>query len=406
MFNRIIIIILVLIVLLTAAIGLHSYTLSQQIDALGQQINILNQRLTTAQEEQATRLDTIKGELAAFKSETLMELGSLEDDIQETSTRIATLQEELNEVAMSISQSIMRADEIYQQANQAVVRINDGDRTLGSGFILDAKGYVVTAYHVVEELSEADVVFSDGTISSAVIIGNCPFSDIAVLSLDKMPEVEPLRFGDSSNVSPGDPVVTIGNPFNLPQSLTSGIVSQLNRSVKIEQNSTSRSVPNLIQFDATVNFGNSGGPLLNSSGEVVGLVIARIDPERGEGIYYAVSSNKVKRVAGSIIEFGYFDYPWLGIFISNVTLGEADNRGLDFINGALVEEIVDGSPSDVAGIEVNDIIVAIDGQAITDVASLISYLAEYYSVGDDADINVIRSGDNIVLILTIGKRPS
>ena len=141
-------------------------------------------------------------------------------------------------------------------------------------------------------------------------------------------------------------------------------------------------------------------------GEVVGLAIARVDPERGEGIYYAVSSSKVKRVADSIIELGYFDYPWLGIYISNVTLEEADTRNFDSINGALVKEIVDGSPSDIAGMSIDDVILALDGQSITDVASLISYLAEYYSVGDEVKITVLRDKDIIVLSLTIGKRPS
>ncbi|MFC1929539.1 trypsin-like peptidase domain-containing protein [Chloroflexota bacterium] len=406
MFNKVIIVILVFLVLLGAAIGTHSYMLSQQVEALRQQMNILSIRLTTYQEEQAAHLENIQDELAVFKSYTLMELSSLEDEIQETSNRVAILQEEISEVAMSMSRSVMRADEVYRATNQAVVRITNGQVTLGSGFIMDTKGHVVTAHHVVEELSVATVIFSDGTISSADITGYCPFSDVAVLSLDNALGVEPLRLGDSSQVLPGDPVVAIGNPFNLPQSLTSGIVSQLNRNVEIAQDSTTHSVPNLIQFDATVNFGNSGGPLLNSNGEVVGLVIARIDPERGEGIYYAVSSNKVKRVADSIIELGYFDYPWLGIYISNVTLEEADTRGLDSINGALVKEVVEGSPSDVAGIQVNDIIVAIDGEQITDVAFLVSYLAEHKDVGDDADITVMRSGDNIVVILVVGKRPS
>ena len=163
---------------------------------------------------------------------------------------------------------------------------------------------------------------------------------------------------------------------------------------------------NLIQFDAATNPGNSGCPLLNSAGEVIGMVIARINPDEGDGIYYAVSSNKFKRVAASLITRGSFDYPRIGVNVSNLTPQQVQTRGLETVNGALVRGVTADSPAMTAGIEVDDIIVAIDGLVIRNVAELTSYLGEHKSPGDASTIELIRGTTRLELSLNIGNQPS
>jgi serine protease Do len=163
-------------------------------------------------------------------------------------------------------------------------------------------------------------------------------------------------------------------------------------------------VPNLIQFDAAVNFGNSGGPLFDSVGDVIGLVIARVGPEEGDGIYYAVSSNKVRRVADSIITQGIFDYPWLGVSISDLTPQQVEDMGLKSINGALVSQIVPDSPADIADVQADDIIIAINGAEINNVAMLTSYLGEHLSPGEPTTLKVIRDTVTVEIAIEVGSR--
>jgi len=204
----------------------------------------------------------------------------------------------------------------------------------------------------------------------------------------------------------GEPIVTIGNPFNLPQTLTAGIVSQINRFVEIEYGSKARWVANLIQFDAAVNSGNSGSPLINSAGEAIGMVIARVNPNEGDGIYYAVSSNKVKRIATSLIDKGFFDYPWLGVEIADLAPQIVRARGLETANGVLVKKVLTGSPAVAAGIKVDDIIVAIDEMATRDTADLTSYLGEHKNPGELVSLTLIRDTTKLELSFKISTRGS
>ncbi|MBA7671794.1 Serine protease Do-like HtrA [subsurface metagenome] len=296
------------------------------------------------------------------------------------------------------------ASEVYQRVSQATVRISNGERTIGSGFIFDNEAHVLTASHVVEDLSQIYVVLPDGRISTATSTGSCLFSDVAVLTLEDELIVEPIMLADSASVRIGEPVAAIGNPLDLTETLTTGIVSQTNRYAEIDYDSQTRWVTNLIQFDAAVNAGNSGCPLVNAEGEVIGVVIARIEPDEGDGIYYAVSSNKVKRVAASLIAQGSFDYPWLGVVITDLTPQIVQTKALETANGVLVTEIAANSPAEAAGIEAEDIIVAIDGVTIRDVATLTSYLGEHKSPGETATITLIRDTTELELSLEIGKR--
>ena len=424
MTNKVIIGILVFLVILSGGLGYYAYTLNQQIYSLGEQ-------LTVFQAEQATRMDAMNDKLNTLSIETLTmvshleskidenltqidtledeidgslaEIGTLEDRLDGSSAKIDTLESEIRAIP-ELPQSVIDASEVYQRVSQATVRISDGERTIGSGFIFDSEAHVLTAHHVVKDLSEIYVVLPDGRTSAATITGSCLFSDVSVLTLEDELVVEPLILADSTSVRIGEAVAAIGNPLDLTETLTTGIVSQVNRYAEIDYDSQTLWVTNLIQFDAAVNPGNSGCPLVNAEGEVIGMVVARIKPEVGDGIYYAVSSNKLKRVAASLIAQGSFDYPWLGVRIMNLTPQMANTRALETANGVMVTEIVANSPAEAAGIKVDDIIVAIDGVPIRDVAALTSYLGEHKSPGETATFTLIRDTGELELSLEIGKR--
>ena len=216
--------------------------------------------------------------------------------------------------------------------------------------------------------------------------------------------ISPLALADSSLLEAGASVVTIGSPFNLAGSITSGVVSQVDRFQEIGSVEDARWIANLIQFDAAANFGNSGGPLFNADGEILGVIIARIGPESGEGISYAVSANKVRRVADAIISNGAFDYPSLGILGSDLTPELAIQIGRDNVRGVVVGSVTPAGPTWQAGIMANDIIVAIDGTRISDMAGLTAYLGEYTSPGDSVNVELERNGVSLELTTVLGTR--
>lgn len=426
MINKVITSIVVfLLVLVGGGFGYYAFTLNQQIFSLSEQ-------LTTFQAEQATRIDTISNELLTLRGEIQTEVGGLQTKIDENLTQIAALGNEID-VNMSkiagleeglkttqsqldvlakevkdttgLSQSIIDAEKVYPKVSQATVRISNGERTIGSGFIFDSESHVLTANHVVESLSKIYVILPDGRISIATSTGSDLISDVAVLKLEEKPAVEPLTLADSSQVRIGEPVAAVGSPLDIAETLNTGIISQINRYAEINYNSGTRWVANLIQFDAAVNAGNSGCPLVNAKGEVIGMVIARIEPTEGEGIYYAVSSNKIKRVAASLIDKGSFDYPWLGVGIVDLTPQMAQERALETANGALVQNVFSDSPAEATGIEVDDIIIAIDGVMVRDTAAFTSYLGEYKSPGETATLTIIRDSSSLEKPITIGKHP-
>lgn len=382
MFNKLIIGILVFLLVLTGILGAYAFNLVGEIDALSQQ-------LTVSQEQQAAQISALSDELATFRGETIARIDALDD--------------ELGSVTTGLEQSVINAGKLYQEVSKGIVRISDGEKVVGSGFVFNAAGHVVTPQHVVEGQAQIDVILHDGSISAATIIGSCEHSDVAVLTLEHELAVEAIALADSTTVRVGEPVVVIGSPLDLPGTITSGIVSQTHRFVEVGYDSKTRWVANLIQFDAAVNFGNSGGPLLNSKGEVIGMVIARVDPKLGDGVYYAVSSNKVKRVALSIIDRGSFDYPWLGVEIVNLTPETVRTRNLETVNGVLVERTTADSPAEAAGIKANDVMVAIDGRTVRQKADLTCYLGEYKSPDEVVTLALIRDGAKLELSLKLGK---
>ena len=432
MANKVIIGIVIFLLIFSGGLGYYAFTLNQQILSLSEQ-------LTTFQAEQTTKIDTVSDALLTLKGEILTrvggletKIGGLETKIDENLTQMTALEEEIDGSLVKISQledelggtqdkidaleseikdttefsrSVIDADDVYQKVRQATVRISDGERTIGSGFIFDREARVLTAHHVVENLSKIYVVLPDGRISTATNVRSDPMSDVAVLKLEEELVVEPLILADSDQVRIGEPVAAIGSPLDLRESLTTGIISQINRYTEIKYDSQSRWIANLIQFDAAVNAGNSGCPLVNAKAEVIGLVIARIEPDEGDGIYYAVSSNKVKRVAASLIAQGSFDYPWLGVGIVDLTPQMVLDRALETANGVLVQNVFENSPAEAAGIEVDDIIITIDGIMMRDTGTLTSYLGQYKSPGETATLTLIRDGSKLELSIEIGKRP-
>jgi len=296
------------------------------------------------------------------------------------------------------------ASGVYQRVSQATVMITDGKNSIGSGLIFDTEGHIITNHHVAEELSPIYVILYDGRVYQATSVGSCQFSDIAVLKIEDETDIEPPPLADSSQVVIGEPVVVIGSPFGLRDTLTAGIISQVNRFEEIGYDTENRWVANLLQFDAAVNFGNSGGPLFNARGEVIGIVVARRNPMESDGIYYAVSANKAKRVAEALIAKGSFDYPWIGVGIANINPQIVQDRDLETANGVLVAEVFSDSPAEAGGIKVDDIIVSIDGVPIRNSADLTSYLGEFKSPGDDTTIGVTRGTAKLELPIEVGKR--
>jgi 2-alkenal reductase len=416
MTNKIIIGILVLLVVIAGGIGYYSFTLNEQVDRL-------SERLTAFETLQEARSRTLSDDLASLHTEMQSSINDVESQVAGARTGIDTLgkdlvmaedritslekgvgnlDERITSAVVQMSHSAIDASAVYEKVIRATVRVSDGQSIIGSGFIYDNQGHVITAYHVINGLSPIYIELDNGQVSRAVITGSSSFSDIAVLKLEDSPSIEPVTLADSAKVSIGEPVIAIGSPLNMRDTLTSGIISQVNRFTNYGNDSNW--VANLLQFDAPVNSGNSGGPLVNASGEVIGVVVARIEAGEGDGIYYAVSSNKARRVAEAIIASGSFPYPWVGVGISDLTPRIAEQRTLTTTNGVLVSEVYSDGPAQAAGIQTDDIILSIDGILVRDSAELTSYLGEYKSPGDQVVIEVLRGTNGLRLTFEIGTR--
>ncbi len=288
----------------------------------------------------------------------------------------------------------------------------------GSGFVYDLQGHIVTNFHVVEGAQYIEVTFPSGFQAVGEVIGEDRDSDLAVLKIEvPAEELFPVQLGDSDALQVGQYVVAIGNPFGLSGSMSLGVVSSKGRtleSMNLAPNSTQFfSAGDIIQTDAAINPGNSGGPLLNLYGEVVGVnraIRSFSFNDSGDalnsGVGFAISSNIVKRVVPSLIEFGHYEYPYLGLSSSsNLSLAAAQELGLENNNGALVASVVEGGPSDEAGLQEGDMIVAINGRVIKNFDQLISYLFGNTSPGDVVLLDILRDGQSMQINLTLGARP-
>ena len=279
----------------------------------------------------------------------------------------------------------------------------DNDRkrrasSLGSGFIIDDSGIVVTNFHVIENAEEITVTLADETAFTAKVLGQDQKTDIAVLKIDPgETELTAVPFGDSDSLRVGDWVLAIGNPFGLGGTVTAGIVSARGRDIG------NGPYDDFIQTDASINRGNSGGPLFNTDGEVIGINTAIFSQSGGSvGIGFAISSNLAKRVTSQLAEFGTTRRGWLGVFIQEITPDIADSLGLDTAAGALVSTVNENSPAQAAGLEPGDVIVSFDGRMIDKMRDLPRIVAET-EIGKTVPVGVIRNGKSIEVQVTLGE---
>ena len=349
-----------------------------------------------------------------------------------------TNQAQLQNIALPSSSRTANLTTIFKQVENSVVQITaktsnpnlqiiingnqlGGQSTrLGSGFVYDKQGHILTNNHVIDGASTADVTFVDGNTYRAKVIGKDPSGDIAVLQITddfSSENLVPLPIVNSSYLQVGQQVIAIGNPFGLSDTMTTGIVSQTGR--LLPNPDTGFSTPGAIQTDAPINPGNSGGPLLNMQGEVVGINTA-INSATGEfsGIGFAVPSNMIIKEVPTIIQTGTYNHPWLGIAGGAVRADISQAAGLPLnYKGVVVSSIQSGSPAEKAGLQaiaqndfsntqsVGDIITAIDGHPLKSIDDLINYVDLHKSIGDNAVLTVNRHGQILNLNLALQTRP-
>ena len=318
---------------------------------------------------------------------------------------------------------------LYQQVLPGVVAIRAGTG-LGSGFVFDADGHIVTNQHVVDGTSTVEIAFASGYKAIGTVIGFDSDADVAVIKVNAPgEEIHPLPLGDSSELLVGQPVVAIGNPFGLSGTMTLGIISGLGRTqpAHAAPDGGFFSAADIIQTDAAINPGNSGGPLFNLNGEVVGVNQSiRTDNVNeltgnavNSGVGFSISINLVKRIVPVLIRDGKYEYPYLGISSdSDMTLAEVEALGLSQFTGAYVASVVPGGPADQAGIRSGDtatsidgllaggdLITAFDGKPINTFDELLSYLITNKSPGDTVVLTVLRDGQLVDVTVTLGERP-
>jgi len=267
---------------------------------------------------------------------------------------------------------------------------------LGSGFIIDSKGIVITNNHVIKGAEDIIVRVEGDKEYKAKVLGTDPLSDIAVLKIESKEKFKPVRFGDSDKARIGDWVIAIGNPFGLGGTVTSGIISARNRDIGLTR------YEDYIQTDASINQGNSGGPLFDMNGDVIGINTAILGQSGSIGIGFAIPSNSAKKVINQLIEFGETKRGWLGVRIQVVTQEIADVEKLDRPRGALVASVADNSPSDKAGIKAGDIILEFDGTLISEMKELPKIVAQT-EVGTTVDVKVWRNKKEITKKIKLGR---
>ena len=331
-----------------------------------------------------------------------------------------------DESILSVEKSLSLV-ELFEKSEEGVVRI-DVDKinsfregnSVGSGFVFDLFGNIITNAHVIDNADNITVTFLDGSQYNASIVGMDKFTDIAVINVEEKPDyLHPLEIGDSSTLKVGEPVAAIGNPFGLSGSMTSGIVSQIGR--LLPSHDTGFSIPNVIQTDAAINPGNSGGPLLNMNGKVMGINTA-IQSGTGQsaGIGFAVPSNTISKVVPVLITEGKYSHPWIGISGQDINPDLAKIRNLNHSKGFLIVTVIPDSPAEMAGLKGvseiekidnkeypkdGDIIISVDGKEVRKISDILIHLQEEKSVGDEMILGIIRNGEQMDVILTLVVRP-
>ena len=346
------------------------------------------------------------------------QLEDMKTTLSEQNNKIRDLQNQIEIIDANNQAGLMSWSTIYNQLKDSVVLIQT-NLGLGSGFVYDTEGHIITNHHVIEDAETIEVTFLDGNITSATVVGMDIYSDVAVIKIDsQVTKLQPVVIGASSDLVVGEAVAAMGNPFGLSDTLTVGIVSALEREMEAAEKYV---IIDVIQIDAAINPGNSGGPLVNSKGQVVGVNTA-IQSETGTftGIGFAIPSDTVKREIDEMIETGSYKHPWLGVSALNVNIAIADAIGLDKPQGVLLVNVTEGSPAEQAGLmgadqEImvegqtipigGDVITGIDGVATIRMTDLVVYMERNTSPGDVVVFEIIRSGEERNIEVTLGERP-
>ena len=318
--------------------------------------------------------------------------------------------------------------DVYEQVRPSVVQITiSAGRTggTGTGVVVDEDGHILTNNHVISGASTIEVRFADGSTSPATVVGTDPANDLAVIRVsDPDAPLSPAQFGDSDSLRAGDQVLAIGNPFNLEGTLTQGIVSALDRTYA--SGGRTRPIRGMIQTDAAVNPGNSGGPLLNCAGEVIGINSLLENPSGDNvnvGVAFAVAINTAKRSLNDMLAGETVSHPWLGIGGVDVTPALADELGLGTESGVYVTLVSAGSPADASGLvgayssenqaagspdvpPGGDVILSVDGEPVSSIEELADYLDEQKRPGDSVELSVVRNGENLTLTAQLAEWPA
>ena len=329
----------------------------------------------------------------------------------------------------------LTVNEIYKRMGPGVVQITstigaststdgqfqESSQALGSGFVLDKEGHIVTNYHVIDGATSIEVRFSNDDTLKATLVGSDPSTDVALLKVEANADaLTPLSLADSTRVEVGDPVVAIGNPFGLERTVTTGIVSALQRAVKAPNG---YSIDHVIQTDAAINHGNSGGPLLNTLGAVIGINSQIETGGSGDGnvgIGFAVPSNTVKSVIDQLLASGKVDHAYLGVSAIAITPDIAKSFNLPVSEGLVIQTVGDGSGAAGAGLKVGteqaviagesfrmggDVIVSADGKSVGTIDELRDVVASH-KPGDKIELEIYRGGEKKTVTVTLGRQPT
>ncbi|MBO3839381.1 MAG: trypsin-like peptidase domain-containing protein [Thermoproteota archaeon] len=375
----------------------------------------------------------IAGGLIASYSILYSELKELSEKIDDVGFAVSRLSDEVNRIkelytSPSLAYLNVSFTEIYNRTIRGVVMITGivkglltEETGLGSGFVVKygSSYYIVTNYHVVKDAKDIVVTFYNGESYPANVVGTDPYSDLAVINCTAPLELyHPLNITFSSSLKVGDLVIAIGNPFGLTGTMTTGIVSQLGRSISSEFTG-GYSIANIIQTSAPINPGNSGGPLLNAKGEVVGMNTAIIADSQGVG--FAVPSNTILRELPYLIKTGSYDmHPWLGLKGVNLNYYIASAAGLNITYGWLIQDVIPGGPCDKAGLRGGDktvtilgmeikvggdLLISIDGHPVRNNDDIAMILEEYTYPGKTVNLTIVRNNQLMIIPVTLGKRP-
>jgi S1-C subfamily serine protease len=361
--------------------------------------------------------------IPAESDETIMQM---QDEINENKIQMQDEINEINDIILTKSKTLSLI-EIFEKSEPGVVRVNiQRNQTenetggVGSGFVFDKQGHIITNAHVVKDATKTIVTFLDGRSYNAEIVGVDEYTDIGVIKVNAdLKLLNPLSLGDSSNLQVGEPITAIGNPFGLSGSMTSGIISQMGRLLPSD---SGYSIPDVIQTDAAINPGNSGGPLLNMRGEIVGINTA-IQSTTGEftGVGFAIPSQTVAKIVPTLISDGKYKHPWIGISGTDIDLEMAEIMELENTLGFLIITVIEDSPASDAGligsnkmIEVEgreysiggDIIISVDGIDVRKIDDILIHLQRGKAVGDEMVLEVLRDGRTTNFTIVLQERPN